>query len=149
MILNRRGEYSILGMLYLAGNANGNVVEISEVAGSVGIPEKFLRILFHELVKSRLLRSQRGTGGGFALARPAEEITLRQVIEAIQGPIATFDCVSGHSSDCKKIDGCALYTVLADIRGHIVKELDRHTLAELAGKCGKGNFLGNDLTQIP
>jgi len=133
MILNRRGEYSILGMVYLAEQVNGNFVEISEVAKAVGVPEKFLRILFHELVKSRLLRSQRGTGGGFTLARPPQEITLRQIVEAIQGPIAAFDCVSGNSSDdeCDKIGCCALHVVLKGIRQNIITELDGYTLAGL------------------
>lgn len=132
MILNRRGEYSIQGMLYLAGQTNGNFVEISEVAGAVGVPEKFLRILFHELVKSRLLRSQRGTGGGFTLARPAAEITLRQIVEAIQGPIAAFDCATDQTTDCVKATGCGLYHVLQGITNQIVEELDRYSLVDLA-----------------
>ena len=132
MILNRRGEYSILGMLYLAGTTNGNFVEISEVARTVGVPEKFLRILFHELVKSGLLRSQRGTGGGFALARSSSQITLRHIVEAIQGPIAAFDCVSGHSAECEKAPCCGLHAVLADIRNDIISKLDGCTLTDLA-----------------
>ncbi len=131
MILNRRGEYSILGMLHLAHQESGKFLEIHEVANSVGVPEKFLRILFHELVKSRLLRSQRGTGGGFALARPPEEITLRQIIEAIQGPIAMFDCASGRSTDCEKSACCGLHHILTGIRNQVVGELDRYTLADL------------------
>lgn len=132
MILNRRGEYSILGMLYLAGTANGDFVEIGEIARAVGMPEKFLRILFHELVKSGLLRSQRGTGGGFALARSSSQITLRHIVEAIQGPIAAFDCVSGHSAECEKAPCCGLHTVLESIRGDIVRRLDSCTLSDLA-----------------
>ncbi len=132
MILNRRGEYSILGMVYLADSANGNFVEISQVARAVNVPEKFLRILFHELVKSHLLRSQRGTGGGFTLARPPSQITLRSIVEATQGPIAAFDCASGRSSECEKVTRCGLHRVLQGIRNHIVNELDRFTLSDLA-----------------
>ncbi|MFC1475899.1 RrF2 family transcriptional regulator [Candidatus Zixiibacteriota bacterium] len=132
MILNRRGEYSILGMIHLAGQPYGNFMEISEVARSVSVPEKFLRILFHELVKSRLLRSQRGTGGGFTLARPAAEITLRAIVEAIQGPVAAFDCVTENSAECEKAPCCGLHMVLRGIRQGIVQELDRYTLADLA-----------------
>lgn len=133
MILNRRGEYSILGMLHLAGKPNGNFLEISEIARAVGAPEKFLRILFHELVKSRLLRSQRGTGGGFTLARPAAEITLRDIVEAIQGPVAAFDCVTDHSAECEKAPCCGLHMVLQGIRANIISELDRYSLSDLAG----------------
>ncbi len=132
MILNRRGEYSILGMLHLAGHTNHNFMEISQISRAVGAPEKFLRILFHELVKSRLLRSQQGTGGGFVLARSATEITLRQIVEAIQGPIAAFDCVTDHSAECEKAPCCGLHMVLQRIRASIIQELDRYTLADLA-----------------
>lgn len=132
MILNRRGEYSILGMLHLANQVNGNFLEISEVARAVSAPEKFLRILFHELVKSRLLRSQRGTGGGFVLARPATEITLREIVEAIQGPIAAFDCVTDHAADCEKAECCGLHMVLLGIRKQIIDELDSYSLHDLA-----------------
>lgn len=131
MILNRRGEYSILGMLHLAHQPHGHITEISEIAREVGVPEKYLRILFHELVKSRLLRSQRGTGGGFALARPASQITLRNIIEAIQGPISAFDCVSGRVPECEKMPRCTLHSVLQEIRDQVVAELDRHTLSDL------------------
>ena len=132
MILNRRGEYSILGMLHLAKQQNGNFMGISEVAEAVSVPEKFLRILFHELVKSHMLRSQRGTGGGFSLARPATEITLRQIVEAIQGPIAAFSCVTDQTTDCEKASCCGLHMVLQGIRRQVVQELDRYTLSDLA-----------------
>lgn len=132
MILNRRGEYSILGMLYLAGRNNDGFVEISEIARMVGAPEKFLRILFHELVKSRLLRSRRGTGGGFSLARAPSEITLRQIVEAIQGPITAADCAAGQLPDCEKITSCPLHVVLRGLRDRVVDELDSFTLSDLA-----------------
>ena len=136
-----------MGMVHLARQPNGDFMEISEVAHAVNVPEKFLRILFHELVKSRLLRSQRGTGGGFVLARPAADITLREIVEAIQGPISAFDCVTDHSADCAKAEYCGLHLILQGIRRRIIDELDKYSLSDLA-KLATDNRTGPALVNI-
>jgi Rrf2 family iron-sulfur cluster assembly transcriptional regulator len=152
MLLNRRGEYALLGLLYLARQdraaSSGRFWDVSDVARSVGVPEKFLRILFHRLAKAGLLRSQRGAGGGFSLKKSAATTTVREVIEAIQGPIAPFVCVAGDNDpeDCQRFGRCELYGLLREVRLKIVEELDRHTLGDLIGvelsvpgACGDGS----------
>ncbi len=139
MLLNRRGEYALLGLLYLARQdrtaSSGRFWDVNDVARSVGVPEKFLRILFHQLAKSGLLRSQRGSGGGFSLKKPAAQTSVREVIEAIQGPIAPFICVASDSDpeDCHRFGRCELYGLLREVRLKIIDELDRHTLSDLIG----------------
>ena len=139
MLLNRRGEYALLGLLYLARQdrtaSSGRFWDVNDVARSVGVPEKFLRILFHQLAKSGLLRSQRGSGGGFSLKKPAAETSVREVIEVIQGPIAPFICVASESDpeECHRFGRCELYGLLREVRLRIIDELDRHTLNDLIG----------------
>ncbi len=139
MILNRRGEYAILGLLYLARQDHAATSrqfwDISDIAQAVEVPEKFLRILFHQLAKAGLLRSQRGVGGGFGLKRPASEVTLREVIEVIQGPIASFVCVTSDDDPkvCRRFEHCELYGILREVRLKVVNELERHTLNDLIG----------------
>jgi len=139
MLLNRRGEYALLGLLYLARQdrtaSSGRYWDVSDVAQSVGVPEKFLRILFHQLAKAGLLRSQRGSGGGFRLKKSAAATTVREVIETIQGPIAPFVCVAsdGDPEDCQRFGRCELYGLLREVRLKIVEELERHTLSDLIG----------------
>ena len=138
MLLNRRGEYAILGLIFLAKRQNGSpestFCDVGEVARATQVPANLLRVVFFELAKSEILRSQRGAHGGFALGRPAGEITLRDVIETVQGPIAPFACVStdAEPADCDHFDSCELYGVLRSIRTKVLDELARHTLADLA-----------------
>ena len=98
--LSKGSEYAILGLTYMADRSmeGGGVspdaspdvspdISIDEIAQSCDIPKAFLAKLFHTLATRRLVRSFRGREGGFVLARPASEITLLQVVEAIEGPI--------------------------------------------------------------
>jgi Rrf2 family transcriptional regulator, iron-sulfur cluster assembly transcription factor len=139
MLLNRRGEYALLGLLYLARQdrsaSSGKFWDVGDVAQTVGVPEKYLRILFHQLTKAGLLRSQRGSGGGFGLKKSAAETTVREIVEAIQGPIAPFVCVAGDADpeDCHRFGRCELYGLLRQMKLKIVEELDRHTLSDLIG----------------
>ena len=162
MLLNRRGEYALLGLLYLARQdraaSSGRFWDVSDVARFVGVPEKYLRILFHKLAKEGLLRSQRGAGGGFSLKKSAATTTVREIVEAIQGPIAPFICVAGDNDpeDCQRFGRCELYGLLREIRLRIVEELDRHTLTDLIGvelsvpgACGNGSLAKEALIQDP
>jgi len=137
MLLNRRSEYAILGMIHLAKRArdfgSGRYSDVGEVAAAAGVPVNLLRVLFYRLAKDGILRSQRGVGGGFALNEPADAITLRRIVESVQGPITPFSCVANDEdpNDCERYDTCELYTVLRRVRARIVDELERNTLASM------------------
>ena len=85
---NRSVEYGIEGMAFLAREGRECSTILREVSRATSISEAFLSKVFQKLVRSGLIRSRRGFRGGFFLARPASQITLREVIEALQGPIA-------------------------------------------------------------
>jgi len=89
MHLNRGVEYGIEGLAYLAQAGSDRSTLLREVSRATSIPETFLSKIFQRLVRSGLVRSRRGFHGGFLLARPASQITLREVVEALQGPITT------------------------------------------------------------
>ena len=88
MRFNRAVEYGIEGMAFLAREGKERSTILREVSRATSISEAFLSKVFQKLVRSGLIRSRRGFRGGFFLARPASQITLREVIEALQGPIA-------------------------------------------------------------
>ncbi|GAB4328263.1 MAG: Rrf2 family transcriptional regulator [Candidatus Zixiibacteriota bacterium] len=150
MLLNRRSEYAILGLIYLAKKSvTGDEQEYSdvrEVAAATGVPPNLLRVLFYKLAKDRLLRSQRGVRGGFVLGRPPEKITLMQIIESVQGPITPFTCVSsdGDPDDCDRFRSCELYGVLRRVRNRVVDELESNTLADLVG-AGRSSAMKPEL----
>ncbi len=93
MELTRKGEYAIRGMIYLAQQPPGKVSLISEIALACDVPQTFLAKIFQSFAKIGIINSSRGTGGGFVLGRPAASITLRQVVEAVEGPIVPNRCL--------------------------------------------------------
>lgn len=139
MLLNRRSEYAILGLIYLTKKSlNGDDREYSdvgEVATATGVPPNLLRVLFYKLAKDRLLRSQRGVRGGFVLGRSPDQITLMHIVESVQGPITPFNCVSSDDDpdDCDRFSSCELYGVLRRVRNRVIDELESNTLADLVG----------------
>ncbi|UCB52187.1 MAG: Rrf2 family transcriptional regulator [Candidatus Zixiibacteriota bacterium] len=131
MVLTRAGDYGIFGVLYLAKQPKGKIVSLSEVSRAEGIPEKFLAKIFQSLTRVGLILSHRGARGGFSLSRPADQITVKELMEAIQGPICFSKCLS-ELEDCEKKDVCKLREVLQKAQDHTVKLLSQKTLADLA-----------------
>lgn len=131
MQISRAGEYGVLGLLHLAQQPAGQPVMIDAVSRDGDIPKSFLAKIFQDLAKAGLLRSQRGAGGGFVLARPADRISILEVIEAIDGKIALQRCL-GDLPDCEKREGCALCGLLEEAQDRLKEVFGQMTLAELA-----------------
>lgn len=130
MELTRKGEYAIRGILYLAGRPRDKVVLVSEIAESTDVPRSFLSKIFQSFAKTGLVVSYRGTGGGFVLARPASQITLRQVVEAVEGPIIPNRCLIGKGT-CSRDDSCSVHPVWRRVQNEVVAILDGITLEDL------------------
>lgn len=128
--LTRGGEYGIRAMAYLAQFPVGHVSSLRDVGGAQDIPESFLAKIFQSLVHAGLATSQRGAHGGFSLARPATEVTVRQVIEAIDGPISLNSCVL-HPDDCCRSSACAMHKVWEQAQERMMGVLDDVSLAQL------------------
>lgn len=131
MKLTKASEYGILTMVHLAKQPAGQLVDIAHIAEIERIPSSFLGKLVTTLVKAGLIRSQRGSQGGLALARPAEAITLRHIIEATEGEIALNDCTSTTAYACFR-SGCAVQNALRVAQSRFLEALDGFTLANLA-----------------
>lgn len=131
MQISRAGEYGVLGLLHLAQQPAGQPVMIDAVSRDGDIPKSFLAKIFQDLAKAGLLRSQRGAGGGFVLARPADRISILEVIEAIDGKIALQRCL-GDLPDCDKREGCALCGLFEEAQDRLKEVFGQMTLAELA-----------------
>ncbi len=131
MELTRKGEYAIRGILYLACQPQGKVVLISEIAESAEVPKSFLSKIFQSFAKTGMVSSYRGTGGGFVLARPASQITLREVVEAVEGPIIPNRCLMGKGT-CLRDETCSVHPVWRRVQNEVVAILDGITLEELA-----------------
>jgi len=126
-------EYGIEGLLYLARNGKGRITLLREVSRATAIPETFLSKIFQRLVRSGLICSRRGFRGGFHLARPASQITLRDVIEALQGPISSpgpEDGATGNVGFGSRARG-ALQQVLQEAQIRVRKIFEETTVADL------------------
>lgn len=130
MELTKAGDYGYLGMLYLAKQPKDRVVRISEISENEGIPEKFLAKIFQNLTRSGLVRSHRGAKGGFSLGKPAQKISIKELLECAQGPIYLSRCLSAPDS-CDRKKGCALRKLWVQGQEVIDDILTKTTLADL------------------
>jgi Rrf2 family iron-sulfur cluster assembly transcriptional regulator len=130
MELTKAGDYGVFGVIYLAKQPRGKIVSLSEVSKAEKIPEKFLAKIFQSLTRSGLIRSHRGAGGGFSLARPANKITVKELLESIQGPIYFTKCLS-NLYDCDRKEICKLRNLWKKAQDYTIKILTQKTLADL------------------
>ena len=131
MELTRKGEYAIRGIVHLARQPRGKITLLSEIAETAEVPQTFLAKIFQNFVKLGFVSSYRGTGGGFALARPASAITLREVVEAVEGPLAPNRCLT-EEGECDRSASCAVHTVWRRVQEQVVGILDGVTIEDLA-----------------
>jgi Rrf2 family protein len=131
MKLTRGGEYGIRGVLYLARHDDGKISMLSAIAKAQDVPPRFLAKIFQALAKAGVVKSHRGAKGGFSLARPASEITIKDVIEAIEGPIYLNVCLVGQG-ECSRDQICPVHAVWEEAQEKMMSVLDRANFADLA-----------------
>ena len=129
--LSKLADYGIVIMTHLA--RPGSVqASAQEIAQATRIPQPMAQKILKTLAREGLLRSQRGVKGGYELARPAGSITVAQIIETLDGPIAVTDCVDGAVGDCVIESLCPARTNWARINSAIRDALEDVTLSEMA-----------------
>jgi Rrf2 family protein len=132
MELTRKGEYAIRGIVYLATQPADQVCLLSDIAAAVDVPQTFLAKIFQQFSKIGLVRSYRGTGGGFVLGRPPEKITLLEVVEAVEGPIIPNRCAT-TAGECSRSDTCNVHPVWIDVQTQVKDILAGVSLKKLTG----------------
>ena len=131
MRISTRGRYALRMMLDIARHGgNGSPVSLSSVSNRTDISHGYLEQLAPALRSARLVKSVAGRHGGYRLASPASEITIRQIIEASIGPVCVVDCVEEPES-CLRADFCECRIVYALINQRIAQVLDDFTLEDL------------------
>ena len=129
--LTRGGEYAVRAMTYLARFPEGHVASLRDIGRAQEIPESFLAKILQSLVHAGLAVSQRGAHGGFALARPAGQITMRDVIEAVDGPISVNLCTL-DPEDCQRSGNCEVHKAWLRAQEQLMDVLGGVTLQSLA-----------------
>ena len=130
MQFTKAEEYGMMGVLFLAERDRELVTPLSEISEAKNIPEKFLAKIFQSLSRSSIVRSHRGVRGGFTLRRDPAEISVKEVLEAIQGPYHLMKSnhdLSGHNGN----DFCAIRELLMIAEGKLLEVFESHSLADL------------------
>ncbi len=133
MVLSKSAEYGIRAMLYLVTLECESYVSLRKIGEDLDISTPFLTKIFQKLTKDGILRSSRGPFGGVALARPAEEISLREILVAIDGPELFTECVLGLP-ECGERNPCPMHAAWAEVRSRLERMFDSETLAELSAR---------------
>jgi Rrf2 family protein len=129
--LSKKADYALMAMKHLAQHTGAASTSAREIAEQYDIPIELMAKVLQRLVRTGLLVSTQGTRGGYALGRPSSEISVADVIEAIDGPFTVTAC-STEKNDCEQYGKCSIRDPLWQIRERIAAALDTVTIAEMA-----------------
>ncbi len=138
MKITSKGEYALKALIELAiDHDRGNTVTlINDVARRKKIPQKYLEQILLSLKNAGVLVSKRGVGGGYSLSRSPENISLGEIIRAVEGSLSPVQCVSiGNHVDCPDESSCGLYSVMLEVRNAVSSILDNTSLRDVAKKA--------------
>ena len=136
MKVSTRGDYASRALLSLALHSEDpGPTSVRDIAERTGLPQPYLEQILLALKGAGLVRSKRGVGGGYVLARPPEEITLGQIVSAVDGPIVAGDFGEPHQDGACDHEGqCVLLSVWAEVGEHMRQHLDSFTLADIEAR---------------
>jgi Rrf2 family cysteine metabolism transcriptional repressor len=135
MQLSSKCYYALRAIYALAAHRESTPLKIAEIAEKQRIPMKFLEAILNHLKGGGFVRSWRGAEGGYRLARPADQITVGEVLRFIDGPIAPVNCVSqSRPTDCIFLGDCSFFELWEQLRQSISDVVDRTTFADLVAR---------------
>ena len=130
--MSTRGDYASRALLSLALHDDVGPTSVRDIAERTGLPQPYLEQILLALKGAGLVQSKRGVGGGYVLARPPAEITLGQIVSAVDGPIVAGDFGEPHQNGACDHEGqCVLLGVWADVGRAMRTYLDSYTLAQM------------------
>ena len=139
VFFSRQCEYALQAVLFMALKERGAMTSSRELTERLGVPYHFLGKILQRLANRKLLTSQKGPTGGFALALPAQEITLFHVVEAIDGVGFTNQCLLGFS-ECSGRNPCAVHNQWTELREDLYEALVRKSVKEMAKEMKKPGY---------
>jgi Rrf2 family protein len=145
-VLSQKAKYAIKALLVLArAQKTGALAQARDLSERENIPKKFLDLIFFELRRHGLVISSRGREGGYALAKPAAEISIAAIVRAVDGALAPLPCASvrfyRRCDDCKDEKTCEVRRLMRQVRDAAAAILDNTSLAEAAASKRKPKML--------
>ena len=129
----KRADYGLMAIHYIAAHGDDGAVSAKRIAEEFHIPPERLAKILQRLAKKRLIESHNGPKGGYVLTRAPREITVGEVVRALEGPIRIVSCMV-ENDDCPQFSRCNLRGPVQKIQTSISQALDAMTLADLAAK---------------
>ena len=133
--LSKKADYALIALSYMAAPGQRPVVSAREMAERHDLPLELLAKVLQRLVQRGLLSSVQGINGGYKLARPAEQLNVAEVVEAIDGPLKLTACADTIDDSCSQYSKCNIRDPLHRIRERIASALTACTIAELAAEA--------------
>jgi Rrf2 family protein len=135
--VSTRGDYACRALLSLALHVGTSApTSVRDIAERTGLPQPYLEQILLALKGAGLVRSKRGVGGGYVLARPAAQITLSEIVSAVDGPIVAGDFGRPHENGACEHEGqCVLLAVWSEVGEHMREHLGSFTLADMVERA--------------
>lgn len=134
MILSRTKQYALLALIDLASRPAAEYVLCRDIAGRINIPQAYLCKLMQSLAKAGLVESTRGRSGGYRLVRSAMQISVRQIMQVMDGGQEERECLLGLKA-CGDDGACALHCEWQPVKEGLLQMLDQETLGHLVEKA--------------
>lgn len=132
MKLTSRSEYALLALVYLARRKATGYVSVETIAEAQNIPQKFLEQIMLALKHAKYVRSAKGQHGGYCLAKPADQISLAEIIRLLDGALAPTESVSRYFYESTPIEKEKhLIKVFRDIRDYVADKMESTTIADV------------------
>jgi Rrf2 family protein len=129
----KKTEYGMMMVSLLAKAGKGGLVSVRNMQDS-GLPRSFLVKIARDLIKAKLVVAKEGRGGGYSLAKEPTEITLKQVVEAVDGQVATAGCLVHGAKKCPLADHCPHRAMMEKLTEEIGSILSKYKLADFGKK---------------
>lgn len=140
MKISTKVRYGIKAMMELALVYNLEPMSVRSIANKQNISELYLEQIFSSLRKAQLINSVRGAKGGYSLSKEPKNITIKNIIDVLEGPINISDCIE-EGADCDNLDKCATRVLWIKIRGAIDEIFSSVTLQDIVDEHNKLKFL--------
>lgn len=142
MRITKQTNYAVRMLMYCAADPN-DLSRVPEIAKAYGVSELFLFKILKPLVKSGIVETVRGRNGGIRLGRPADKITLFDVIRETEDSFAMAECFENDAAECPLVNSCALNSAWREALNAFLEVLTHHTIADLsAARFDIGSKLG-------
>ncbi len=136
MNVGRRVDYAVRALSYLAGQPQGKIVSRVEIEEKQGIPSYYLSKIMKDLVAGGLVRSHIGSKGGFSLARQAQAISLKEVYEKVERPLALIECLEKGEQYCSYCGVCTQRSVWDNVQNLVADYLGKISIHDIADTHG-------------